>query len=126
WPNGFEARGEIRSQFHHVIDVAPTVLEAAGLPHLTSGDGAEQHPIEGTSMLYSFDGPAEGGRRETQYFEMFCNRGISHGGGTGVTCPSVPWWTGTELPAFADDEWELYEPGDCTQAHDRAAEMPEK
>jgi arylsulfatase A-like enzyme len=126
WPNGFEARGEIRSQFHHVIDVAPTVLEAAGLPQPTSVDGVEQHPIEGTSMLYSFDGAAESDRRATQYFEMFCNRGIYHEGWTAVTRHSVPWVTGTALPAFDDDVWELYEPGDWSQAHDRAAEMPEK
>jgi arylsulfatase len=85
WPRGFEARGEIRSQFHHVIDVAPTVLEAAGLPQPTSVDGVEQHPIEGTSMVYSFDGATEAERRETQYFEMFCNRGIYHEGWTAVT-----------------------------------------
>jgi arylsulfatase A-like enzyme len=126
WPSGFEARGEIRSQFHHVIDLAPTVLEAAGLPHPTMVDGVEQHPIEGTSMLYSFDGATEGDRRETQYFEMFCNRGIYHQGWTAVTRHSTPWMVGASLPAFDDDVWELYEPGDWSQAHDRAAEMPEK
>ena len=126
WPSGFEARGEIRSQFHHVIDLAPTVLEAAGLPHPTTVDGVEQHPIEGTSMVYSFDGATEADRRETQYFEMFCNRGIYHQGWTAVTRHSTPWMTGAALPAFDDDVWELYEPGDWSQAHDRAAEMPEK
>src|SRR6186713_2084642 len=126
WPNGFEARGEIRSQFHHVIDVAPTVLEAAGLPQPTSVDGVEQHPIEGTSMLYSFDGAAKSDRRATQYFEMFCNRGIYHEGWTAVTRHSIPWVMGSSLPSFQDDLWELYEPGDWSQAHDRAAEMPEK
>jgi arylsulfatase len=126
WPNGFEARGEIRSQFHHVIDLAPTVLEAAGLPHPTTVDGVEQHPIEGTSMVYSFDGATEADRHETQYFEMFCNRGIYHEGWTAVTRHSTPWVTGGPLPAFDEDVWELYEPGDWTQAHDRAAEMPEK
>jgi arylsulfatase A-like enzyme len=126
WPRGFEARGEIRSQFHHVIDVAPTVLEAAGLPQPTSVDGVEQHPIEGTSMVYSFDGATEAERRETQYFEMFCNRGIYHEGWTAVTRHSTPWVMGSSLPSFQDDLWELYEPGDWSQAHDRAAEMPEK
>jgi arylsulfatase len=126
WPSGFTARGEVRSQFHHVIDVAPTVLEAAGLPQPTSVDGVEQHPIEGTSMLYSFDGSTADDRRETQYFEMFCNRGIYHEGWTAVTRHSIPWVMGSSLPSFQDDLWELYEPGDWSQAHDRAAEMPEK
>jgi len=126
WPSGFDARGEIRSQFHHVIDVAPTVLEAAGLPHPTTVDGVQQHPIEGTSMVYSFDGASAADRRETQYFEMFCNRGLYHQGWTAVTRHSTPWMTAASLPAFDDDVWELYEPGDWTQANDRAAEMPEK
>jgi len=126
WPNGFKARGEVRSQFHHVIDVSPTVLEAAGLPHPTTVNGVDQHPIEGVSMRYSFDGATEADRHETQYFEMFCNRGIYHQGWTGVTRHSTPWITGQPLPAFKDDVWELYEPGDWSQAHDRAAEMPEK
>ena len=87
WPRGFAARGEVRSQFHHVIDVAPTVLEAAGLPHPTAVNGVAQHPIEGVSMAYSFDGATEADRHETQYFEMFCNRGIYHQGWTAVTRP---------------------------------------
>jgi len=126
WPNGFTARGEVRPQFHHVIDVAPTVLEAAGLPHPTTVDGVEQLPIEGTSMAYSFDGATEADRRETQYFEMFCNRGIYHEGWTAVTRHSTPWMMVAELPALDDDVWELYEPGDWSQAHDVAAEQPEK
>jgi arylsulfatase A-like enzyme len=126
WPNGFTARGEVRPQFHHVIDVAPTVLEAAGLPHPTTVDGVEQHPIEGTSMAYSFDGATEADRRETQYFEMFCNRGIYHEGWTAVTRHSTPWVMVAQLPALEDDVWELYEPGDWSQAHDVAAEQPEK
>ena len=126
WPRGFTARGEVRSQFHHVIDVAPTVLEAASLPHPTHVDGVEQHPIEGTSMCYSFDGATEADRRETQYFEMFCNRGIYHQGWTAVTRHSIPWMMGGQLPSFKDDVWELYDPGDWSQAHDRAAELPER
>ncbi len=125
WPNGITATGEVRAQFHHVIDVAPTVLEVAGLPQPTAVDGVDQHPIEGTSMRYSFDGATEADRRKTQYFEMFCNRGIYHQGWTAVTRHSTPWVM-APLPPFDDDVWELYEPGDWSQAHDLAAEMPEK
>ena len=81
WPNGIEAKGAVRQQFHHVIDVAPTVLEAARLPEPTSVHGVEQSPIEGVSMVYAFDDAGAPDRRETQYFEMFCNRGIYDGGG---------------------------------------------
>ena len=95
WPRGIAARGEVRSQFHHVIDVAPTVLEAAGLPQPTTVNGVAQQPIEGVSMAYSFDGATEDDRHETQYFEMFCNRGIYHQGWTAVTNHSVPWVMGT-------------------------------
>ena len=87
WPRGIAARGEIRSQFHHVIDVAPTVLEAAGLPQPTAVDGVAQQPIEGVSMAYLLDGATEDDRHQTQYFEMFCNRGIYHQGWTAVTQP---------------------------------------
>jgi arylsulfatase len=125
WPNGFAARGEIRTQFHHVIDVAPTILEAAHLPEPTFVHGVQQKPIEGVSMLYSFDAAGAGERRETQYFEMFVNRGIYHKGWTAATRHSTPWLM-EPLPPFDEDVWELYEPGDWTQARDVAAERPEK
>ena len=126
WPNGFEAKGEVRAQFHHVIDVAPTVLEAAGLPEPTVVDGVPQRPIEGVSMAYSFDGAESPDRHDTQYFEMFCNRGIYHQGWTAVTRHSTPWVI-EPLPSFADDVWELYDTTtDWSQSHDLAAEMPEK
>ncbi|MFL5866401.1 MAG: arylsulfatase [Thermoleophilaceae bacterium] len=127
WPNGFEARGEVRPQFHHVIDVAPTVLDVAGLPAPTFVHGIQQKPIEGVSMRYCFDDAHAAERRETQYFEMFCNRGIYHKGWTAVTRHSTPWVVGTELPPFADDVWELYDTTrDWSQAHDLSAEMPDK
>jgi arylsulfatase A-like enzyme len=127
WPNGIKARNEIRSQFHHAIDVAPTVLEAAGIPEPTMVDGIAQKPIEGVSMSYSFDEPDAPERRETQYFEMFCNRGIYHQGWTAVTRHSIPWTMSSELPSFEDDIWELYDTNtDWSQAHDLAAEMPTK
>jgi arylsulfatase A-like enzyme len=127
WPKGIEAQGELRSQFHHVIDVAPTILEAASIPQPTSVHGVEQRPIEGVSMLYAFDDAAAAERRETQYFEMFCNRGIYHQGWTAVTRHSTPWVMTPDLPRFADDVWELYDTNtDWSQAHDLAAELPEK
>ena len=126
WPNGIDANGEVRSQFHHVIDVAPTVLDAAGLPEPRSVHGVEQRPIEGVSMRYSFDDASAPEQRETQYFEMFCNRGIYDRGWTAVTRHSTPWIP-AEPPPFQDDVWELYDTNtDWSQAHDLAAEQPEK
>ena len=126
WPNGIRARGEVRHQFHHVIDVAPTVLDAAGLPEPKRVHGVAQHPMEGVSMRYAFDDADAADRRETQYFEMFCNRGIYHQGWTAVTRHSIPWLV-EPLPPFADDTWELYDTStDWSQAHDLAAEQPEK
>jgi arylsulfatase A-like enzyme len=125
WPNGFSARGEIRSQFHHVIDVASTVLAAAGLPHPTFVHGIQQMPLHGVDMAPSFADAAAPEQRETQYFEMFVNRGIYHKGWTAVTRHNLPW-VATEVPALDDDVWELYGPGDWTQTHDLAAEQPER
>jgi arylsulfatase A-like enzyme len=128
WPRGIRAAGEIRSQFHHVIDVAPTILEVAGLPEPLSVHGVIQKPIEGVSMAYSFDDARAPDRHETQYFEMFGNRGIYHKGWTAVTKHRTPWETGhVELPAFDDDVWELYDTTkDWSQAHDLAQQQPEK
>jgi arylsulfatase len=125
WPNGIRAKGEIRPQFHHVIDVAATVLDAAGLIAPATVHGVEQMPLHGVSMAYSFDDAGADDRRTTQYFEMFCNRGIYHDGWTAVTRHSIPWMA-TEMPAFEDDVWELYGPDDWTQAHDLADEQPDK
>jgi arylsulfatase len=125
WPAGISAKGEFREQFCHVIDVAPTLLEVAGLPHPSSVNGIQQAPIEGVSMAYTFADPAAAGRHETQYFEMFVNRGIYHKGWTAVTRHSVPWMP-TEMPAYDDDVWELYAPDDWTQARDVAAEHPDR
>ena len=81
WPKGIKGKGEIRTQFHHVIDIAPTILEAAGLPQPLSVNGVQQKPIEGVSMTYTFNKPKAAEQHETQYFEMFGNRGIYHNGG---------------------------------------------
>ena len=99
WPNGIKAKGEVRQQFHHVIDIAPTVLEAAGLPEPSSVNGIDQTPLEGVSMVYAFDDASAEERHTTQYFEMFCNRGIYHEGWTAVTRHSTPWVVQAELPA---------------------------
>jgi arylsulfatase A-like enzyme len=125
WPNGFKARGEVRAQFSHVIDIAATVLDVAGLPAPTFVHGVQQMPLHGKSMAPTFDDPAAPEHRETQYFEMFVNRGIYHQGWTAVTRHSVPWKP-TEMPALDDDVWELYAPDDWTQAHDLSAEQPER
>jgi arylsulfatase len=128
WPAAIEARGEVRSQFCHVIDVCPTVLEAAGLPHPVTVNGVQQAPIEGTSMVYSFDDAEAPERHDLQYFEMFANRGIYFKGWSAVTKHRTPWVMGaTKLPAFDDDVWELYDGSkDWAQAHDLSKEMPEK
>ena len=128
WPKGIKGKGDIRSQFHHIIDVAPTVLEAAGLPQPSSVDGVQQQPIEGVSMLYSFNDAEAADRHETQYFEMFGNRGIYHKGWTAVTRHKTPWMlVGETVPAFDDDVWELYDTTkDWSQSRDLAKEMPDK
>jgi arylsulfatase A-like enzyme len=127
WPKGVKAKGQVRSQFHHVIDVAPTVLEAVGVPEPTNVDGAKQRPMDGVSMLYAFDDAGAKDRRTTQYFEMFGNRAIYHDGWVAATRHSIPWDTVAKLPAFADDRWELYNVAeDFSQANDLAKEQPEK
>ncbi|MFN8663645.1 MAG: arylsulfatase [Thermomicrobiales bacterium] len=124
WPNGIAARGEVRHQWHHVIDVAPTVLEVAGLPHPSFVNGIQQAPLEGVSMVSTFADANADERHTTQYFEMFGNRGIYHQGWSAVTRHSLPWVVG-DLPAFDDDAWELYGPDDWTQAQNIAAENPD-
>jgi arylsulfatase A-like enzyme len=128
WPNGIKAKGEIRAQFHHVIDVAPTILEAAGLPEPVSVNGIQQRPIEGVSMLYSFDDSNAAEQHETQYFECLGNRGIYHKGWTAVTKHGTPWvLMGRKTVALDDDVWELYDTRkDWSQANDLSKQMPEK
>jgi arylsulfatase A-like enzyme len=128
WPNGIDEGGGLRSQFTHVIDVAPTILEAAGLPEPTMVNGVLQSPMEGTSMLYTFNEPEAEERHDLQYFEMFANRGIYHRGWSAVTKHRTPWvMVGGKLPAFDDDLWELYDgnSGDFSQARNLAARRPD-
>jgi arylsulfatase A-like enzyme len=129
WPGGIQAKGELRHQFHHVIDVAPTVLVAAGLPEPTVVHGVALEPLHGTSMAYSFDDARAPEQHQTQYFEMVGNRGIYHKGWSAVTlhrrpelAPAPPMEQG-----FDDDVWEVYDGAtDWTQAHDLAKELPDK
>jgi arylsulfatase len=128
WPNGIEEKGGLRSQFTHVIDLAPTILEAAGLPEPTMVNGVQQQPIEGTSMLYAFNDAAATERHDLQYFEMFGNRGIYHKGWSAVTKHKTPWvMVGGKLPAFDDDVWELYDGNaDYSQARNLVADHPDR
>jgi arylsulfatase len=128
WGNGIAARGEIRHQWHHVIDVLPTILEATGLDAPESFGGVAQQPIEGTSLRYSFDADDAPERHTTQYFEMIGNRGVYHEGWTAVTRHGIPWeMVDTPKRPFDEDVWELYDHSeDWSQAHDIAAEHPDR
>ena len=126
WPNGIKAKGEMRNQFHHVIDIAVTVLEAAGIPEPVIVNSVQQMPLQGTSMVYSFDDAQAAERHEIQYFEMFVNRGIYHKGWTAVTRHSTPWDVAAKNHPYDEDVWELYAPDDWSQAHDLSKEMPDR
>ncbi len=112
WPKGIKAdgagggAGNIRSQFHHVIDVAPTVLEAAKIPQPKTVNGVAQRPMDGVSMLYSTADAKAADQRKTQYFEMFVNRGIYHEGWVACTRHSIPWLM-VPLPSVKDDVGDL-------------------
>ncbi|POH59686.1 arylsulfatase [Cryobacterium zongtaii] len=127
WPTGIAEKGGLREQFTHCIDIAPTILEAAGLPEPTMVNGVQQSPMEGVSMLYTFDDPAAAERHDLQYFEMFGNRGLYYKGWSAVTKHRTPWiMIGGEIPAFDDDVWELYDGHtDYSQARNLAADNPE-
>ena len=126
WPNGIKGKGELRSQWHHVIDIAPTILEAAGLPEPKVVNSTPQTPIEGVSMLYSFNDAKAADRHTKQYFEIFGNRGVYHNGWLAHTVHRVPWESKSR-GAFADDKWELYHvEEDFAAANNVAAKNPEK
>lgn len=126
WPAGIKSKGEVRSQFHHVIDIAPTVLEVCGLPEPNSVNGTVQKPLEGVSMGYSFDDAKAKDRHTTQYFEMFGNRAIYHNDWVACTKHRTPWGKAPDGP-FASDKWELYNVAeDFSQSNDLAARNPAK
>jgi arylsulfatase A-like enzyme len=127
WPKGIKAKGEIRSQFHHVIDVAPTALDAAKIPEPKTVNGVKQRPMDGVPMLYSADAPKAADTRTTQYFEMFGNRGIYHEGWVACTRHSIPWDMSAKVPALKDDVWELYHvEADFSEAENLAEKNPAK
>ena len=129
WPARIEDQGGIRRQFHHLIDIAPTILDGVGVPEPTRVNGIDQKPMDGVSMRYTFDDATAQDRRTTQYFELTGSRAIYHDG----------WWAGTRhgldgvtvaaqaSPSFEDDVWELYDMrSDFGHANDLAAEHPDK
>jgi arylsulfatase A-like enzyme len=128
WPDGIEAKGEVRSQYHHISDIAPTILEAAGVEVPAEYHGVEQQPMDGDSMIYSFDNADAPNVKQRQYYEMFGNRAIWVDGWKAVTLHAkrMPWDVNVVLP-FEDDEWELYNVAeDFSEAHNLAEEHPEK
>jgi arylsulfatase len=126
WPNGIQKGGGMRTQFGHVIDIAPTVLEAAELPEPKIVNGTPQVPIEGTSLLYTFNDANAAERHTTQYFEMFGNRAIYRDGWFARTIHRAPWQTGQQKP-LDSDVWELYDiREDFSLARDLASKQPEK
>jgi arylsulfatase A-like enzyme len=130
WPARIKDVGGIRQQFHHFIDIVPTILEAAGIQAPDIVDGIKQKPIEGVSMVYTFDkaNAAAPSTRKTQYFEMIANRGIYHEGWYACTTPPVPPWVlNAPMPDVNAYKWELYNvTEDYSQANDLAAKMPDK
>jgi arylsulfatase A-like enzyme len=130
WPGHIDDVGGIRTQFHHIIDIVPTILEAAGIQAPELVDGIQQKPMEGVSMAYTFKkaNASAPSTRTTQYFEMIANRGIYHDGWYACTTPPHgPWILNAPLPAPEEYKWELYNLNeDYSQANDLAAKMPDK
>ncbi len=126
WPKGFVAKGEVRSQFHHVIDIAPTVLEVAGLPMPKSVNGTVQKPMEGVSLAYTFNDANAKSRHTTQYFEILGNRAIYHDGWLAGTVHRAPWEPQPRA-TLDKDKWELYDrSNDFSLANDLASKSPAK
>ncbi len=126
WPKSIKAKGEVRSQWHHLIDIVPTILEASGLPQPKQVDGVVQTPIEGVSMLYSFNDAQAKDRHLTQYFEIFGNRAVYHDGFLAGTVHKAPWESKPRT-TLEKDKWELYDTrADFSLANDLAAQNPAK
>ena len=126
WPKGITAKGEVRSQWHHVIDITPTILEATGLPEPKCVNGTDQTPIEGVSMVYTFADAKAPSRHTTQYFEIFGNRAIYQDGWLAGTVHRAAWEFKPRQP-LKDDVWELYDAqSDFSLANDLGAKNPQK
>jgi arylsulfatase A-like enzyme len=127
WPAKVDGKGEVRNQWHHVIDVAPTILELAGIEQPDTVNGVTQIPMQGVSFAYSLNDADADERHHTQYFELMGNRGIYHRGWTAQTIHRIPWDVVAAPHPFAEDVWELYDTTtDWTQAHDLSAEHQER
>jgi arylsulfatase len=128
WPNGIRAKGEIRGQYHHISDIAPTIMAAAGIEVPETYHGVEQQPMDGVSMMYSFDDADAQNRKKRQYYEMFGNRAIWVEGWKAVTLHAkrMPWDVNVVLP-FDQDEWELYHVAeDFSESTNLAEQHPDK
>jgi len=131
WPARIKDQGGIRTQFHHVIDIAPTILDVVGVQSPSVLNGVPQKPIEGVSMAYTFDPAAAGqkapSKRRTQYFEMFSNRAIYNDGWVAATTPPLPPWATGKTIDVDDYKWELYDvTKDFSEANNLAAMEPKK
>jgi arylsulfatase len=128
WPKGIVAKNELRTQWHHCIDIVPTILDMVGVPQPASVNGVAQKPIEGVSMKYTFADAKAPSTRTTQYFEMLGNQGIYHEGWIACTTPPVPPWSsaGADVDVITGYKWELYAPTDFSQAENLADKMPQK
>ncbi len=128
WPKGIKSKGQIRNQYHHISDIAPTIMEAAGIEVPEEYGGVKQQPMEGTSMLYAFNNKNAENQKKRQYFEMFGNRAIWVDGWKAVTLHAnrMPWEVNVVLP-FDNDKWELYKVSeDFSESTDLSAQYPEK
>ncbi len=126
WPAGIKAKGEVRSQFGHVIDIAPTVYEVTKIPAPNMVNGIQQDPIEGTSLAYTFNDAGAAEQHKVQYFEMFGNRGLYQDGWFARTIHR-PAWRQKPLNSLQEDKWELYNSSeDFSLANDLAAQNPDK
>jgi arylsulfatase len=127
WPQGIKSKGEIRNQFHHVIDVVPTILDACRIPEPKTVNGIPQKPMEGVSMIYSFDDAKAKDRRTTQYFELATNRAIYHDGWVACSRYGLPWESLGRGDGFLTAPWELYNVNaDFSQSNNLAAKEPAK
>jgi arylsulfatase len=126
WPKRIKAKGELRTQWHHVVDIAPTILEVIGLPQPRIVNGIGQRPMEGVSMAYTFDDPKAADRHLVQYFEIFGNRGVYYDGWFAGTVHKAPW-EGKPRRPLTEDVWELYHVAkDFSMSTDLADKYPNK